>query len=45
MDPDCEQAAWAQLENEAQQYNEILANDPGYHEWIETTERERDENE
>lgn len=41
MDEDTEAAAWAQLENEAQHYQEILANDPGYYEWIERNERER----
>lgn len=41
MDPDTEDAAYAQLENEARHYNEILANDPGYHEWIERTTQER----
>jgi hypothetical protein len=41
MDPDTDDAAWAQLENESQSYQEILANDPGYFEWIERNERER----
>lgn len=41
MNEDEEAAAWAQLENEGQHYNEILANDPGYHEWIERNNRER----
>lgn len=40
MDPDTEDAAWAELELEGREYNEILANDPGYHEWIERTTQE-----
>jgi phage anti-repressor protein len=35
MDPDTEDAAWAQLECEARQYHQLLANDPGYEKWIE----------
>jgi len=34
MDPDTEDAAWAQLECEAQHYNEMLAADPGYADWL-----------
>jgi hypothetical protein len=41
MDPDTEEAAWAQLECEGRHYNEILASDPGYHEWIERIEKEK----
>lgn len=41
MDEDTEQAALAhQQELEARHYNEILASDPGYHEWIERTTQE-----
>lgn len=47
MDPDTEDAALAfQQELECRDYQEFLATDPGYHEWIETmNERERYENE
>lgn len=41
MDPDTTDAAYAQHELEAREYQEILANDPGYHEWIERIEEER----
>lgn len=40
MDEDTEAAAWAQMENEGRHYNEILANDPGYHEWIDRMNQE-----
>jgi hypothetical protein len=41
MDPDTTDAAWAQLENEAREYNEILANDQGYEIWLNELEKER----
>lgn len=41
MDPDTEQAAWAQLENESQHYSEILANDQGYEIWSNERNEER----
>jgi hypothetical protein len=42
MDPDQEQAAWHQLECESQQYNDILANDPGYLLWVERMNQENE---
>ena len=42
MDPDTEEAAWAQLECETRQYNEILANDPGYQMWVERMNQENE---
>lgn len=44
MDPDTEEAAWAQLENEAQSYNEILASDPAYADWLNRFEQQEYEN-
>jgi hypothetical protein len=41
MDPDTEDAAQFQMECEGRQYNEELANDPGYQQWIENIEKER----
>jgi hypothetical protein len=40
MDPDTEDAAWHQQEQEGAQYQEFLANDPGYVSWIETIYQE-----
>ena len=40
MDPDELEAAWHQLECEAREYNDELAQDTGYEQWLNELEQE-----
>lgn len=43
VDDDTAQAAWAQIENEAQRWQEELTNDDGYLAWLASLETQRKE--